>query len=255
MTDKLCVVQQPEIGRAELRAPPAPVRVRAKKNHRARPAAFNAQVSHGNCSSLAAIAFMEEILPFSKILRNTLLCAIHNPEESKCSSPSGFRSNTRNQNQGKTFAHASRHDYSRPVADVFTKAKRSRVMAAVRSKGNKETEMKLAGVLRRHKISGWRRQLPLVANPDFVFRRQRLAVFVDGCFWHGCPKHLRLPRTHQEYWLQKIARNRQRDGIVTRSLRRKGWRVLRIWGKEPTKRMKSRRHYFEIALRRGLIRM
>ena len=139
---------------------------------------------------------------------------------------------TRNQHEAKAFAQPLQQDYSPSVADVFTKAKRSRVMAAIRSKGNKETEMKLARIFRRHRISGWRRHLSLVGNPDFVFRKQRLTIFVDGCFWHGCPKHLRMPRSHQAYWLQKIARNRRRDWIVTRALRREGWRVLRIWGHE-----------------------
>lgn len=105
-------------------------------------------------------------------------------------------------------------------------------MAAVRSKGNEETEMKLARIFRRRGITGWRRHLRLIGNPDFVFREQRLTVFVDGCFWHGCPRHLRMPRTNQEYWRQKIARNHRRDRVVTRALRHKGWRVLRIWGHE-----------------------
>lgn len=75
------------------------------------------------------------------------------------------------------------------MADVFTKAERSKVMAAVRSRGNRDTELKLAAILRAHGITGWRRQQPMRGKPDFVFRREQLAVFVDGCFWHGCPIH------------------------------------------------------------------
>ena len=76
------------------------------------------------------------------------------------------------------------------MTDVFSKKKRSQVMAAIRSKGNKTTELRLASILRAHGISGWRRHQPLFGKPDFVFRRERLAVFVDGCFWHGCPQAL-----------------------------------------------------------------
>ncbi len=69
------------------------------------------------------------------------------------------------------------------MADVFTRGKRSEVMAAIRSKGNRDTEICLASVLRKAGIKGWRRHMPLAGKPDFVFREQRVAVFVDGCFW------------------------------------------------------------------------
>jgi DNA mismatch endonuclease, patch repair protein len=118
------------------------------------------------------------------------------------------------------------------MPDVFTKAKRSQVMAAIRSRGNKATELKLVSILRGARITGWRRHQRLPGQSDFVFHRERLAVFVDGCFWHGCPRHLRMPRSNEDYWRQKIARNHRRDELVTRALRRKGWRVLRIWGHE-----------------------
>ena len=68
------------------------------------------------------------------------------------------------------------------MPDVFTKKKCSQIMAAIRSRGNKATELKLATILRTARITGWRRHQPLPGRPDFVFRRQRLAVFVDGCF-------------------------------------------------------------------------
>ncbi len=103
-------------------------------------------------------------------------------------------------------------------------------MAAIRSRGNKETELKLASILRATRITGWRRHQSLPGRPDFIFRRQRLAVFVDGCFWHGCPKHCRMPQGNREYWRRKIAGNSARDHRVTRLLRSRGWRVLRIWG-------------------------
>ena len=116
------------------------------------------------------------------------------------------------------------------MADVFSKHKRSQVMAAIRSRGNKDTEMKLAAILRSARIAGWRRHQPLSGHPDFVFPRQRLAIFVDGCFWHGCRWHCRMPKENREYWRRKIAGNSARDRRTTRLLRTRGWRVLRIWG-------------------------
>ena len=115
------------------------------------------------------------------------------------------------------------------AGDLITVAKRSLVMAAIRSRGNKDTELKLVAILRAHGITGWRRHLPLPGRPDFVFRRARVAVFVDGCFWHGCPQHGRSPGSNAAYWLPKLARNRARDRLNTRELRRRGWRVIRLW--------------------------
>ena len=115
------------------------------------------------------------------------------------------------------------------MADVFTKKKGSQVMAAIRSKGNKSTELKLVTILRAAGITGWRRDQPVLGRPDFIFRRDRLAVFVDGCFWHGCLRHGRKPNSNRDYWLGKLRRNKQRDITVTRGLRKAGWRVLRLW--------------------------
>lgn len=105
-------------------------------------------------------------------------------------------------------------------------------MAAVRSTGNKATETVLVDLFRKHRITGWRRHWPIRGRPDFAFPKQRVAVFVDGCFWHGCPKHVRMPASNQAYWFAKIARNRARDDGVTRELRSRGWSVLRIWEHE-----------------------
>jgi len=65
--------------------------------------------------------------------------------------------------------------------------------------------------------------------PDFVFARQRVAVFVDGCFWHGCRWHGTRPQGNAAFWAKKLAGNKARDRRVNRVLRRRGWRVLRIW--------------------------
>lgn len=91
-------------------------------------------------------------------------------------------------------------------------------------------------LMRDERITGWRRQLPLTVRkagikvrPDFVFRHERLAVFVDGCFWHGCPRHATRPKQNRKFWEAKILRNQTRDRLVTRELRKAGWTVLRIW--------------------------
>ena len=116
------------------------------------------------------------------------------------------------------------------MPDVFTKAKRSAVMSRIRGRGNKETEIALMKLLRRHHVTGWRRNQKVFGRPDFLFMRNRLALFVDGCFWHGCPRCYRRPKSNRKFWDSKIARNRERDREVSRELRRLGWRVVRIWG-------------------------
>ena len=64
---------------------------------------------------------------------------------------------------------------------------------------------------------------------DLVFARHKLVVFVDGCFWHGCPWHYKTPKTRSEWWDAKIDRNKMRDAKKTRKLRRLGWKVIRVW--------------------------
>ncbi len=153
------------------------------------------------------------------------------------------------------------------MPDVFTPAKRSEVMSRIRGRGNRDTELALAKLLRRHHITGWRRHLkiklgklrikgqestpqktrntsPTVArtrtqlfvHPDFVFSRQRTVVFVDGCFWHGCPRHSNLPVNNRDFWEKKLNGNKVRDRLVSRLLRKAGWRVVRIWEHDLTKR-------------------
>jgi DNA mismatch endonuclease, patch repair protein len=116
------------------------------------------------------------------------------------------------------------------MPDVFSKKRRSQIMAAVRSRGNKETELKLVAILRYARIKGWRRHQAILGCPDFIFGRARLAVFVDGCFWHGCRWHCRMPRGNREYWQRKISRNAERDRTTNRLLGQAGWCVLRIYG-------------------------
>lgn len=102
-------------------------------------------------------------------------------------------------------------------------------MSAIRSKGNKTTEIALARLFRKNKAAGWKRNYRLLGKPDFVFPKNKVVVFVDGCFWHGhaCLK----PRDSLKkgYWKEKIGRNKERDKLVNRSLRKEGWKVVRIW--------------------------
>jgi DNA mismatch endonuclease (patch repair protein) len=132
-------------------------------------------------------------------------------------------------------------------------------MSCIRGRGNKETEVTLMRLMRAQHITGWRRQVLLKfqiagrkaqatgrksqvsglksqvsafrfqVRPDFVFARQRVAVFVDGCFWHGCRWHGTRPQGNAAFWARKLAGNRARDRRVNRVLRAHGWHVLRIW--------------------------
>jgi DNA mismatch endonuclease (patch repair protein) len=124
------------------------------------------------------------------------------------------------------------------MPDIFTREKRSEVMSLIRSRGNKDTEMRLVSLMREQRITGWRRQLQLRVvidgkakrvRPDFVFRQPRVVVFVDGCFWHGCPKCYVRPKQHRKFWDNKVETNQARDRQQNRALKALGWRVLRIW--------------------------
>ena len=156
------------------------------------------------------------------------------------------------------------------MPDVFSKSKRSEVMSRIRSRGNQATEAALAKLLRAHGISGWRRHVQVriaergmrnksgvraarktvrtphsalrifAVRPDFVFPKSRTAIFVDGCFWHGCPLHGTKPKGNAAFWKNKFARNLARDRLVNRTLRRAGWRVLRIWEHELARKHEAR---------------
>jgi DNA mismatch endonuclease (patch repair protein) len=126
------------------------------------------------------------------------------------------------------------------MTDVFSHAKRSEIMSRVHGRGNRATELALVSLFRLNGITGWRRAQPVIGKPDFIFRAWRLAVFVDGCFWHGCSKHGTWPKQNAAFWRRKIRRNMARDREVDRTLRRMGWRVLRIWQHELVKRKEAR---------------
>lgn len=115
------------------------------------------------------------------------------------------------------------------MADFLTPTDRSVRMAAIKGRGNQSTEMAIAKLFRASGITGWRRHAKVFGRPDFAFRRVRLALFVDGCFWHGCPKHYKAPVGNAGFWSTKISGNRARDQFVTKELRKRGWNVLRVW--------------------------
>lgn len=107
---------------------------------------------------------------------------------------------------------------------------RSANMRAIRSFGNRTTEARLSALLKKHRIRGWRSQPDNIpGKPDFEIKLKRVAIFVDGCFFHGCPRCGHIPSTNRTYWTAKIARNKKRDRAVSRRLRAIGYRVIRIW--------------------------
>lgn len=116
------------------------------------------------------------------------------------------------------------------MVDVHTKEQRSRNMAAILSRGNKKTEVALLRLLRENKITGWRRHYKnLPGTPDFVFIKARVAIFVDGCFWHGCTSCDFNPRSNWRFWANKIKGNKERDRRVNKDIAGRRWKVLRIW--------------------------
>lgn len=150
------------------------------------------------------------------------------------------------------------------MTDILSPRERSERMKRVRGVGNRTTEMVLRSELRRAKVAGWRRHVTLAVitgssqqvsevrhvRPDFVFRHERVAVFVDGCFWHACPLHRTQPRSNRRYWRSKLLANRQRDGQITRALSRSGWTVVRIWEHD----LKARAGFCVSRIRKALLR-
>jgi DNA mismatch endonuclease, patch repair protein len=105
-------------------------------------------------------------------------------------------------------------------------------MARIKSRNNRDTELAFARLLRTNAIVGWRRHLKITGRPDFCFRRERIAIFIDGCFWHCCPKCGNMPANNQEFWRLKLGKNKSRDKLVNKTLRADGWRVMRVWEHE-----------------------
>lgn len=111
--------------------------------------------------------------------------------------------------------------------DVLTKKQRSYCMSRIRGR---DTGPELT--LRRAAWAAglrYRVKNKLTGRPDIVFTSSHVAVFVDGCFWHGCPIHSVKPKTRASFWAEKIDRNRARDAVVKGALKRQGWTVLHFW--------------------------
>ena len=115
------------------------------------------------------------------------------------------------------------------MTDTFSKKQRSAIMRAVKSKGNQSTEGRLIEIFKSQRITGWRRNYRLAGHPDFVFPQKRIALFADGCFWHGHNCRNVVPSDNAEYWKKKIIRNKARDKTITKELTQRGWKVVRIW--------------------------
>ena len=130
--------------------------------------------------------------------------------------------------------------------DIVSKARRSAIMSRIRGMGNKRTDIDVTRLLRKFGIKDWRRYQTIKfggishtasdgtifksqVRPDFVFPKSKAALFIDGCFWHGCPKCYRTPKSRKKFWSAKVLRNKERDRFQTRALRRRGWKVVRIW--------------------------
>jgi DNA mismatch endonuclease (patch repair protein) len=117
--------------------------------------------------------------------------------------------------------------------DNVDKETRSKTMSRVMAKGNMSTELLFRMGLVRRGIKGWKvNHMSIPGKPDFWFENERVAVFVDGCFWHGCPKCYRRPNSNQEYWDAKVKRVKRRDRAVKKELTALGFGVLRVWEHE-----------------------
>jgi len=118
------------------------------------------------------------------------------------------------------------------MTDVFTKKKRSEIMSRIRAKDAKLEKNFLEGLSAISHEAGYRYRkhyTGLQGKPDIAFPSKKVAVFIDGCFWHGCHLHSRVPLSNVSYWEKKLKRNKERDREVNRAAKNKGWSVIRLW--------------------------
>ena len=118
------------------------------------------------------------------------------------------------------------------MADKVSRKTRSYIMSRIRSKDTK-AEIAFRKELFHNGIR-YRLHYPVEGRPDIALPSQKIAIFIDGCFWHKCPKCFRPPKSHKNYWEQKINRNLERDKIVNKMLKMEKWKVIRIWEHEIT---------------------
>lgn len=116
------------------------------------------------------------------------------------------------------------------MADTMSSLKRSQLMSRVRSKGNKTTESAMVSAFRKVGVKGWLRHSKVGrCRPDFAFRKEKVAIFLDGCFWHFCPIHGSVPESNVDFWSRKLKANVARDLRTNAELSSSGWFVLRFW--------------------------
>lgn len=115
------------------------------------------------------------------------------------------------------------------MADRLSPQARSRLMSRVHHRGTSPELLLRKALWSANLRYRLRSSAKLPGSPDILFPKARVAVFVDGCFWHGCSEHGTQSKTRPEFWAAKIARNRERDAENTRQLSRMGWLVLRFW--------------------------
>lgn len=119
------------------------------------------------------------------------------------------------------------------MADLMTPTQRSSCMSKIKGK-NTRPELMLRKSLWREGLR-YRLNSKLPGKPDMVFVSKKVAIFVDGCFWHCCPEHGSKPKSNESFWHKKLQRNIERDIIVNEQLHNKGWSVCRIWEHEVEK--------------------
>jgi DNA mismatch endonuclease, patch repair protein len=114
------------------------------------------------------------------------------------------------------------------MTDVFSKKKRSMIMQAVKSKDSK-IEVAFRKALWNKGFRYSKNSSKYFGKPDLVLKKYKTVIFIDSCFWHGCKKHCRFPKTNKKYWLNKIERNKKRDEEVNKYYKKIGWEIYRVW--------------------------
>lgn len=116
------------------------------------------------------------------------------------------------------------------MTDVHSKETRSYNMSQIRGKWTKQ-EILIHNILKGRKIKHMMHP-DIEGKPDILIKNSKTLIFLDGCFWHKCPRCFRQPETNREFWMNKIENNFKKDKEVTKKLKRKGWTILRLWEHE-----------------------
>ena len=114
------------------------------------------------------------------------------------------------------------------MADIFTKKKRSEIMSMVRNKDSK-IEIKFRKALWKARLRYRKNSTKYFGKPDLIFKKRKIVIFIDSCFWHGCKKHGSMPKVRIKFWKAKLKRNKQRDKEVNRYYKKLDWKLFRIW--------------------------